>query len=438
MLKFPAVTDIISVTLLLIISTTSHADDTLLIELKKSQKGAWTVEYKTAEPVTRIVFNNSPNSSRAKRWSSESGEFQIRYKDGHESIHRKDGGAFSRALFNLTPTYTHLPKNYAPFSPLSDGGMIVHSGRFFACIGICDDTVNHWALSLTVPKDEHIILNGEVLIGFASWSDKNSGKSIYVGKQLPVETAGTLSIIDQGLPEQLQQSLDNNIPKLMVYFEEKLGKLDSQNKPTLFASYSKRPGKSSQGGTLPNQIFMHWDFDDLDEKVNTAAFLNDTLKLFAHEAAHFFQDALASTPDAWIHEGSADLFAYNALVELYPTSKTYVESQRTKSKRQCIDALKTVSLANASENGRFDMHYHCGMLIHQRVNEELSENNSSKTVYTLWQEYRERVKPDGSNGRLTFLDIVETYTSTIIRKKIEDFISKKHTDPSLAVKILFQ
>ena len=44
--------------------------------------------------------------------------------------------------FTLTPTYRHLSKDYAPFSPFSDGGLLFHSGRFFACADECADSDN--------------------------------------------------------------------------------------------------------------------------------------------------------------------------------------------------------------------------------------------------------------------------------------------------------
>ncbi len=425
---------------ILIASESAQASNTLLTQIKKSDQGDWSVEYKAAEPIEKIVFNNSPNGSRVERWSSDSDEFEIVYQERQESIHRKDGKSFTTARFNLTPTYTHLPKNYGPFSPLSDGGMIIHSGRFFACANVCGKRENNWQFSLTVPSDEHIILNGEVLKETVSWSDRDSGKSIYTGKQKPAEAAGTLSIIDQGLPPVIRQSLDKNIPKLMLYFEKNLGKLSSNYKPTLFASYSNRPGKSTQGGVLPNQIFMHWDTDDLEEKANNDDFLKSTLKTFAHETAHFFQSTSTfdSTAEAWVHEGSAELFAINALLELYPDTKNYVEAFKAKSVDQCIEALKTLSLAKASENGKFQMHYHCGMLIHQRIEQALTQKKTSLTLYEIWQEYRENVVAGSTSGQQTFLNVVEKHTTTELRLKIESFINEQHAAPALAVNAFFE
>ena len=426
---------------ILIASESVQASNTLLTQIKKSDQGDWSVAYKAAEPIEKIVFNNSPNGSRVERWSSDSGEFEIVYQERQESIHRKDGKSFTTARFNLTPTYTHLPKNYGPFSPLSDGGMIFHSGRFFACIGVCDGSVNNWRMTLNVPKGDNIVLDGNVLSETASWADHNSGKSIYVGQQEPVETAGTLSIIDQGLPQAVLESLDKDIPKLMLYFEKKLGKLRGKDKPTLFASYSNRPGKDQQGGTLLGQVFMHWDYDDLEDRLNSEEFINGTLRFFAHEIAHLFQSrptGADNNNEAWVHEGSADLFAINILLDLYPETKHYIKSFQKNATEQCIEALKTLPLAKASESGKFKMHYHCGLLIHQRIEQALAQSKSSPTLYGVWQEYRENVIVGDANGQKTFLSVVEKHTTAELRHKIESFIREQHADPQLALNTLFE
>ena len=436
-----------SCALLLLFSLSSHASSTLVTELQKSSDASWTVEYNISQPIKKLVFYHSPDESRGQRWRSESGEFKISYQaprdaqegqERQESISRKDGKPFKRARFLLTPSYTHLPKSYAPFSPLSDGGMIINSGRFFACAQACDDEVNNWHLSLTVPNDEHMILNGEILLESASWSDRDSGKAIYVGKQLPVETAGTLSIIDQGLPQEIRQSLDDNIPKLMAYFEQKLGRLTSKEKPTLFASYSNRPGKDSQGGTLPGQIFMHWDFDDLAQKVNSDEFLTQTLFYLAHEVAHFFQSAssLANNAEAWVHEGSADLFAMTALAELYPSAKHYLDTKQADAIDYCIDGLKSQSLAAASDNGNFKMDYHCGMIIHRKIQQALAKQTTPPSQYDVWQQYRKLTNAGKAAGQDTFLNAVESNTSAALRVEIEAFIGTRHIDPNSAVEAL--
>ncbi len=247
-----------------------QSNNRLTINLEKNYsaqvQARWFVEYESEEKVRKIFFHNSSNFSRSNRWSSISDAFEITKDGEHEVIQRKDKSEFKRVKFELTPSYTHLPKNYAPFSPFSDGGMAIHTGRFFACDNACDQKAQNMNMSLSVPKDQHIILDGQIYYNSARWKDGSNGRSIYIGQQEPLETAGTFSLIDQGLPAEIKDSFDRDIPKLMGYFERNLGSLLAKEKPTLFASYANIEGTSTQGGTLPNQVFMHWNHNDLNKK----------------------------------------------------------------------------------------------------------------------------------------------------------------------------
>ncbi len=184
------------VILQLIFMSSVNAGQQVDTHLRKLSDGIWTVEYRTADPVKRLGFRRNPDQSRMERWQPGSDDFEIVYVDnddsddgaGGEYIVRKNRKKFSQVTFTLTPTYRHLSKDYAPFSPFSNGGLLFHSGRFFACVDDCNDSENDWKMALTVPVDEHIVLNGEVLRGSVEWHDKDSGRSIYVGEQALIET----------------------------------------------------------------------------------------------------------------------------------------------------------------------------------------------------------------------------------------------------------
>lgn len=248
-------------------------------------------------------------------------------------------------------------------------------------------------------------------------------------------SSGVLTLIDQGLPSEIHHSLDNDIPKLMEYFEKELGKLRNEQTPTLFASYSNRPGTSSQGGVLPNQIFMHWDFHDLEKKVKKQEFLNETLFYFAHEVAHFFQTTIASANnhEAWVHEGSADYFALNALSELYPDAASFLKTKQLESKNRCEASLNNHALSEASAKRDFKAHYHCGLLIHQRIAKEIALTDEHTSLSELWQAYRQQVQSGKTAGQETFLDLLSFYSSDDFSNKVGVFINTKHSNPHRAL-----
>lgn len=307
------------------------SDSMVDVFIVKTNQGDWELTYQTNKPASRLAFIRNPDDSRIERWRPKTSGFEIVAIENQEYLIRTDGTDFTHVSVSLTPTYKHLSKDYAPFSPYSDGGVLMHTGRLFACIDRCSDDVNLWKVSLRIPDGEHIIVDGKIFTGATNWLDRNDGRNVYVGSQKVIETPSVIAVIDNGLPEKIKLSLDSDIPKLMRFFEQKLGEIKGV-KPTLFASYANVDGHSSQGGTLPNQIFMHWNVNNLHEKVKDNKFLNNTIWFFAHEVAHLYQrssegDIYGEAHESWLHEGHADWLAALALLELYPETTQYVSDK---------------------------------------------------------------------------------------------------------------
>ena len=70
----------------------------------------------------------NPDDSRTNRWTPVDDDFKVIVENDEEFIVRIDGDEFTEVTLMLTPTYRHLPKDYGPFSPFSDGGTLFHSG----------------------------------------------------------------------------------------------------------------------------------------------------------------------------------------------------------------------------------------------------------------------------------------------------------------------
>jgi len=238
--------------LLLCLSTPIWAINESMVDISilKSRDGKWTLTYQTHKPASRLSFVRNPDNSRIERWKPITSDFEIVSIENQEYLIKKDGSNFNKVSLLLTPTYKHLSKDYAPFSPYSSDGSLIYTGRLFACIDTCRDEVNQWQLSMQVPEGEHMIVAGKVLTGATSWIDTDDGMNVYVGSQKPIETQNVIAVIDHGLPERIKRSLDTDIPKLMNYFEQRLGEIKGV-KPTLFASYANIDGHSSQGVVTP-------------------------------------------------------------------------------------------------------------------------------------------------------------------------------------------
>jgi len=410
-------------------------------QVTKSGEGIWTVTYQPEQPAKKLAFVRNPDKSRIARWHPVSSEFEIYYENNQEYIAKKNRNSFNQVTLTLTPTYKHLSKDYAPFSPFSDGGMLFHSGRLFTCIDTCENEINRWKFKISIPDGEHAIINGELHHSSAQWFDHDDGMNVYVGKQQPVETKAFIAVIDLGLPPEIQTSLSADIPRMMSYFEDKLGKLPHSTKPMLFASYAKVKGGSSQGGTLPNQIFMHWDKDDLETSVQSEKFIKDTLWFFGHEAGHLYQRGsigiLADNPNqSWIHEGHADMLAANVLKTLYPQSASYVDAKFARMKASCANGLKEFALVDAAKIGKFGYYYTCGIVIHQAIEElfnNQSESQKEHSAYIIWNRFRSDVVSGKEEGKNTFLNITDQVTKSSISKKILQFISSSHETPEKVI-----
>jgi hypothetical protein len=409
------------------------------ISIVKTKDGKWTLTYQAHKPVSRLSFIRNPDDSRIERWKPKTSIFELVSIENQEYLIKKDRSSFTEVSLHLTPTYKYLSKDYAPFSPYSDGGLLINTGRLFACMDKCLDEVNQWHFSMQVPEGEHIIVAGKVLKGTANWIDSNDGMNIYVGSQKPIEDQNVIAVIDSGLPKEIKLSLDSNIPKLMNYFEQRLGKLEGV-KPTLFASYANIDGHSSQGGTLPNQIFMHWDVNNLHEKVEDNKFLNNTIWFFAHEVAHLYQrsnqaDIYGERHESWLHEGHADWLAALALLELYPETSEYVTNKIDRFRTHCAKGLANFPLIEAADKGRFDLYYTCGLLIHQAIDLTLQEN-SDKDIYSLWVDFRSEAEKGDRKGSEIFLSHTEKWTSKELVNRIKEVIENKLSSPKDALKHL--
>ncbi len=173
--------------LFLILTVGSVKASSVDIAVVKQADLQWILSYQASEPISKLAFVRNPDNTRTERWVPVSDEFHFIYSEGQEYLLRKDGAVFSEVSVRLTPTYTHLAKDYAPFSPFSDGGVLIYTGRLFACAHTCDDNSNQWQFSLQVPDIEHILIDGQIAGDKASWTDSDNGLNVYVGSQQPLE-----------------------------------------------------------------------------------------------------------------------------------------------------------------------------------------------------------------------------------------------------------
>ena len=371
----------------------------------------WEVRYAMPEPVRELRFARpDAKGNRAKAWTAVDPAFTITLEGEEEVVRRKDGAAFEQAAFRMAPRYTELEKDYAPFSPFGDGGMLVHTGRFHACAGPCAGGES-FALQLKAPVGSHAIVHGQV-VDAVRIEDRDSGTNLYVGRGLPVATPDVVAVIDQAFPAATRARLESLLPKLMAFYGKELGTLE--DRPMLFASRDvDHPGGGYgyQGGTLPGQVFMH--FYGNNPAFDTPDFAKGVDWFFAHEAAHLYQgfESLADDGDSWIHEGGADALAAVALQELGVVDRAAVDARLEGATGKCAAGIEKHPLKRAHLEGSFDAMYACGFVLQMAVDNAARQASQGKCGLTcVWREFRAEVAAGKPWTSATFIDVASRRT----------------------------
>jgi hypothetical protein len=383
------------------------------VSLSEVHRGQWRVELRVPQPTDSLRFARNPDDSRGRRWQVEGG-FELVHEDGTDFLRRKDGAAFQNTSLTVPARYVALPKEYAPFSPYSDGGTLIYSGQFQACTGKSQCPSDHrWHVEVTPPAGSHLVVEGAVHDSAFTFTDAGDGTNIYVGKTQPLASSHFVAVIDPGLPPQVIAALYRLLPPMMDFFTSRLGTLPF--KPMLFASMDPDPPKdsgfSSQGGGLPGQIFIHLYGEKWADGASDQ--LDDFLPwTFAHEAGHLFQ-SLGSSSDtysidqSWIHEGGAEAFAALTVVEFGGVSRDYVNQRTERAVSRCavgLEALAGKPLNFSAKAGAFDNYYSCGLVMHLAIDAELERTSSgARDLFDVWAHFASRVRGGAPYSQDTFL-----------------------------------
>ncbi len=422
------------VTLQLVGCASTAQRDGVVLELSADGRRL-DVSYRFARATTAMVFARNPDDSRSAHWRTASADFEIVREDGKEWVRRVDGGRFSTAELIVPAAYRPLPKDYAAFSPFSDGGLLIHSGRFQVCpVGARkdgEDCEGPWSMRIRVPTDVHILLSGNRYERSADWLDTSDGTKIYLGSAQPAADSSFIQVVDPGLPLEISGPMSESLPKIMAYFEQKLPPL--VRRPMLYASYDPdyAHGYGHQGGTLPDQIFMHFYGSVWRETDATGGTAEDILWFFAHEASHLFQHGVSGTRDAsWIHEGSAEAFAYLALESLGLVPTAYLDERRRRSVEACREALGKGPLAEAADRGEFSGYYDCGLLMFLAVDNAIrTRSGERQDLSSFWSALIAGNASDEPWTSPKFLSYATPWVGKDLTQTLLTLVTDKHDDP---------
>lgn len=371
----------------------------------------WEVRYVLPRPVRELRFTRvDPKGNRASSWTPVDPTLAIALSDGEEVVRRNDGAAFDHAAFRMAPRYVVLEKEYAPFSPFGDGGMLVYTGRFHVCAGTCAGGET-FQLSLQPPAGAHAIVHGQV-VSTVRLEDGGDGTNLYVGRALPVTTQDVVAVIDQAFPADTRARLESLFPRLMAFYGGEFGTLATR--PMLFASRDENHpggGYGYQGGTLPGQVFMH--FYGRHKAFGTPEFAPRVDWFFAHEAAHLYQHypSLADDGDSWIHEGGADALAAVALQALDVIGRDAVQARLQASLDTCASGITRHPLKQAHIDGSFEASYACGFVLQMAVDAAARRaSDGACGLSCVWRDFQAQVAAGKPWNTDTFVAVVARRT----------------------------
>jgi len=236
----------------------------------------------------------------------------------------------------------------------------------------------------------------------------------------------------------LRDHLLESLPQSMRDFAAIYGPLSIT--PELYVSLDPKPPSgtslSSQGGTLPGQVFIHLYGDGWRKPIR----LGDVVWLdwfFAHEAAHFFQragtnDVIGPDSQAWIHEGGADAMAALVMKGRSDTERSYVARRIAEARKACAAGLTEVALNAASRAGKFDLHYQCGMLIALAIDADVRRGSGgAKSLHDVNRRFFATVRAGTPWDGRSFLNAARrTGLSAPTLATITAITSQKLADPA--------
>jgi hypothetical protein len=412
------------------VTSPALAADTASIELLPHES-QWEVRYALPKPVTALRFvRTDRQGNRASSWTPVDAALAIRLEGEEEVVRRTDGKPFDHAAFRMAPLYVTLEKDYAPFAPFGDGGLLMHTGRFHVCAETCAGGESY-QLSLQPPAGMHAIAQGKV-VSSVRFKDGEDGTYLYVGRAVPVTTPDVVAVSDPTYPADTRERLESLLPKLMAFYSGEFGVLGAR--PMLYASNDEAHpggGYGYQGGTLPGQVFVHRY--GRNAAFGTPEFLARQDWFFAHEAAHLYQKypALADEGDSWIHEGGADALAAVALQALRIIDRSAVQARLQSTADACAQGLGKHALKRAHAEGAFEMFYSCGFVLQMVV--DGAAQRASKGACGLacvWRDFQARVRAGAEWNSETFIATAAAHTDEATAKFLRGVVDGKPAQPA--------
>lgn len=389
------------IALLIVIATMDVAiaapvPDVVLTELGPTR---WRVEYQLTSPAKALYFVRAAQGYRQETWRAP-GFVIFTGRDGSVRVERRDGGAFTDLVAEIDARYRELPRNYAPFAPFSDGGLLVYTGFFHACADAPCAAGASWTVRLLPSGKRRAVIRGATVRN-GVFVDRGDGAMVYVGLSDPIERPDYIAQFDRGLSQGVRRTFEREAPRIIALFDQRLQPLPVR--PTFAFSLDPSPrGRDyeSRGAALQDQVSIHllgagWARPNLQVEHGFLVWY------FSHEIAHLYQrieDGSVTDrfmAEAWVQEGGAEALAALAVAALHPELGSYVEDRTRHAATECENGLAALGrpLDASDAAGAFGNYYACGLAIMMAIDRDVRrDSDGTRDLFDVWRLYLDETR----------------------------------------------
>jgi hypothetical protein len=382
------------------------AEVAVRVERMPSQK-AFRVTWTLREPVQALAFGRGAGM-RQGRWVPLGRGFRFEQRNGRDVLVSQS--LTSNFQVMIPERFTEIAGDYPFLSPFSDGGVVVYTGYLdvapFRCQGssCLGSEVDKSARRFSSPQLEAVAAPGEILVSGARVSGRSlivkppaEGALVYFGRQLVYQQDGYSLVADANLPTWMIREVQSLLPGILSLNAARLGHA-LKAPPMIYITYSKSSSVvslSHSGAVVGNQMLLSLYGSRWARR--TVSSREEFTKLLAHEAFHLWNASLFHSVNrpggGWLHEGSADAFAFFSLYEMGVISHSRYSQLVTESLNRCLIGLNGTDLPSSSGALGARNHYHCGAVMEAVLHHDLQTRGLD--LWQLWARLFERAAGKG-------------------------------------------
>ena len=348
-----------------------------LVITEDPAKNSWLVEYVFQQPVKTLEFNPGITSFIDAAW-----RHQGKVLNGHQLILEKPA---TRVAIDITHPYHHtLNRQFTPFIRFSDNRYAVFVDHYLPT-NIFD--ANNHEIDITTPTRIRLQSTAERALRFGNTKGRGTleitateRRYAYFGVAETALGNNLETVIDTELPNWIKAIGEKDAKDYEAYFRQRL--IGPAPAPLFFAlGFANNDAKPFlDGGYIGGEVLLNISGNGWfeDNRANQIV-IGHTV---AHELAHAWQ-AQREGPDdkIWLKEGAADLFAYQAMLDLQRMSASEYRAVLENAHASCLTALSQSNLSSFRASGFNKAPYHCGHLLWRAVIDSTPKDNA----YDIWQ-----------------------------------------------------